>query len=168
VVTAVSTEDGTFEVSTGLEGKYRFTLGPLRDNYYVSEARLSGAPVNDGIVAIPGNTSSELLLTLNVGGQIQGSVIDKNGQVVKQAQGVVVPDPLPEIIPFNMTFQANSTGRFTVDGIPPGNYRVYIWENVEPRQFFDRDLLTRARGRAVPVHVEKGSSVSVSVQTITQ
>jgi protocatechuate 3,4-dioxygenase beta subunit len=167
-VTAVSTEDGSFEVTSGLDGKYRFTLGPLRDNYYVSEARLDGAPVANGILSILGNSTSELIFALSPGGQIQGAVVDKNGQVVKQAQGIVLPDPLPEVIAFYKNFQANSSGSFTVDGVPPGNYRVYIWETIEPAQFFDRDLLARSRSSAVAVHVEKGSTVSVSVQTIGQ
>ena len=114
------------------------------------------------------NTASELILTLSPGGQIQGSVVDKKGQPVKQARGVVLPDPIPEIIPSYEELVADASGRFTVDGVPPGNYKVYVWETIEPSQYFDRDLLARSRGLALPVRVEKGSSVSVSVPMIAQ
>ena len=168
VVTSVSIEDGSFEVGSALEGKYRFSVGPLRDDYYVSEARLDSVRVTNGILDFSKGTVSELIFTLSPGGQIQGSVVDEKGQPVRQAQGVVFPDPLPEIIPFYQPISADTSGRFTVNGVPPGNYRIYVWEGIEPSQFFDRELLARSRGFASPVHVEKESSVSTSVPIIVQ
>jgi hypothetical protein len=166
VVTAVSTQDGTFEVGSGLEGQYRFSIGPLRDNYYVSETRLDGVRITNGILNISKNTISELILTLSPGGEIHGAVVDKQGRAVGQAQGILLPDPLPEIIPFYADIDANAAGQFTASGVPPGNYRIYVWEGIEPFQFFDRELLLRSGTVATRVRVERGSPTSASVQII--
>jgi hypothetical protein len=61
---------------------------------------------------------------------------------------------------------ADDTGRFTVEGVPPGNYRIYVWESAEPSQYFDRELIARTRPLALPVRVEKGPGTSVTVTTI--
>jgi hypothetical protein len=165
-VTAVSVQDGTFQVDSVLEGKYRYSIGPLRDNHYVSEARLDGVRVTNGILDISKTAQSDLIFTLSPGGEIQGAVVDKQSKPVQQAQGIVLPDPLPEIISFYADVEANAAGRFTVNGIPPGNYKVYVWDGIAPAQFFDRELLARSGHLASPVRVERGSAVSVSVQVI--
>jgi hypothetical protein len=166
VVTSVSLVDGTFEVASRLEGKYRFFLGPLRDNYYLSEARLNGVPTTNGILDIAKGPTTELVFTLDAGGAVQGSVVDKNGRPVKQAQGLLLPDPLPETIPFYELLDADASGSFIANGVPPGNYKVYSWEGIAPAQFFDRELLLRSGAHASKVHVEKGSHATVSVPII--
>jgi hypothetical protein len=166
-VTSVSVSDGTFEVGSSLEGKYRFSLGPLRDNYYVSDALLDGVRITNGILSFSKDATSEVTFTLSQGGEIQGTVVDKKNQPVSQAQGILLPDPLPETIPFSQNLAANASGRFTAAGIPPGNYRIYFWESVEPSQFFDRELLQSSAGQALSVHVEKGPSI-VSVPIISR
>ena len=166
VVTAVSLDDGTFEVGTSLEGKYRFYLVPLKDNYYVSEVELDGERVTNGILDISKNQRSNLIITLSPGGEVQGSVRDKKGQPVSQAQGILLPDPLPETIPFSMDIEADASGAFHVRGIPPGNYKIYVWDGVEREQYFDRDRLRQSHAMATSVHVDKGASTTVTVPII--
>jgi hypothetical protein len=165
-VTAVSVQDGTFRVESGLEGRYRFSIVPLRDNYYVSEAWLDGVRITNGVLGFSKNAQSELNFTLSPGGEVQGVVLDKQGQPVKQAQGILVSDPLLEPIPFYATVTANGAAQFNAHGVPPGNYKLYFWEHIEPSQFFDRELLTRSAPKATRVRVEKGSSTSVSAKII--
>jgi len=59
-------------------GCNKATIGPLRDNYHVSEVKLDGLRVTNGILDIPKNTASELIFTLNQGGQIEGPVVVRN------------------------------------------------------------------------------------------
>ena len=139
----------------------------MRDNYYVSEVRLDGVRASNGSVDISKNASSELIFTLSPGGEVQGSVVDKQGQPVKLAEGLLLPDPLPEIIPYYQHIYAEATGRFTINGVPPGSYRIYLWEGVEPARFFDRELLLQFAGAATQVRVERGSQVSARVLVIT-
>jgi hypothetical protein len=166
VVTAVSLNDGTFEVGTSLEGKYRFYIGPLKDNYYISETRLDGVRITNGILDISKGLKSDLIFTLSPGGEVRGSVVDKKGQPVSQAQGILLPDPLPEIIPFYVEFTADASGGFRAGGIPPGNYKIYVWDGVEREQFFDRDRLRLTHAAASSVHVDKETRVTTSVPII--
>jgi 5-hydroxyisourate hydrolase-like protein (transthyretin family) len=166
IVTSVSLDDGSFEVGSSLEGKYRFYLAPLKDNYYVSEVRLDGVRIPNGILDISKSQRSDLIITLSPGGEVQGAVIDRKGQPVSQAQGILLPDPLPEIIPFYLEILADASGGFNAQGIPPGNYKIYVWDGVEREQFFDRDRLLQTHALATSVHVDKGSRVTTSVPII--
>jgi hypothetical protein len=85
------------------------------------------------------------------------------GQPVRQAQGILLPDPLPESIPFYQVIHADASGKFISHGVPPGNYKLYFREGIEPSQFFDRDLLRQAGGKETTVRVEKGSRATVTV-----
>ena len=164
VTTAVSVQDGTFEVGSALEGKYRFSVGPLRGNYFVSEARVNGSRVLNGILDIPKEPALELIFILNEGGEIEGSAVDSKGQPVKQARGFVLPDPFPEPIPAYQPISANNDGRFTVRGIPPGTHKIYIWAGNQPQPpSFDREVLLRVGARALAIRVEKGAKLTPSV-----
>jgi hypothetical protein len=118
---------------------------------------------SNGILDIPKNGVSELTLVLSPGGEVQGTAVDRKGQPVRQAQGVVLPDPLPEIIPFYQTITADNEGRFSAHGIPPGKYRIYVWEGTDPSQIFNRELLARSGALAFPIHMEQGSRLSATV-----
>jgi hypothetical protein len=166
IVTGVSLDDGTFEVGTSLDGGYRFYLTPLVDNYYIREVRLDGVRVTNGILDFSKDTASELIMTLSPGGEIQGSVVDKKGKPLSQAQGILLPDPLPEVIPFYKQFNADASGKFTAQGVPPGNYKIYVWDGVEPNQFFDRDRLRQTHAQATSAHVDKDLRVSAVVPVI--
>jgi hypothetical protein len=163
-VTAVSVQDGTFEVGSALEGKYRFFLGLLRDNYYVSDVRINGTRVLNGILDIPSKDATlELIFTLNVGGEIQGSAVDSKGQPAKQARGFVLPDPLPETIPAYQMIEADNEGRFSVPAVPPGNHKIYAWDGTRPPPSFDREVLLRSGSRAFSIRVERGARLTPSV-----
>jgi hypothetical protein len=73
---------------------------------------------------------------------------------------------LPEIIPFYLEILADASGGFNAQGIPPGNYKIYVWDGVEREQFFDRDRLLQTHALATSVHVDKGSRVTTSVPII--
>jgi hypothetical protein len=162
-VTAVSVQDGTFVVDSALEGKYRFSVVPLRDNYYVSDVRINGTRVLNGILEISEGATLELIVTLSRGGEIQGSAVDSKGQPAKQARGFVLPDPLPETIPAYQMIEADNEGRFSVLGVPTGNHKIYVWDGTLPPPSFDREVLFRSRPRALSIRVERGALLTPRV-----
>jgi hypothetical protein len=54
-------------------------------------------------------------------------------------------------------------GQFQITNVPPGDFTVYAWEAIPLYTWQDPAVLQRAAGRGTPVHLDDGSSVSVSV-----
>src|SRR6185295_2081848 len=96
----------------------------------------------------------------------QGTAADDKSQPLARAEGLLLPDPLPEATGFYSPVYTDTDGRFTLHGIAPGNYRIYIWDGIGELQYFDRDLLRRSRQQATAVHIENGSRLTVTVRSI--
>jgi hypothetical protein len=142
-------------------------LGPLPEDFYVSDARLDGVRFPNGILEITKDAVSELVITLSPdGGQIDGTVVDDRNSPVPRVQGVILPDPLPETLGLFHPLWSNHEGRFNVRGIAPGNYRIYVWNSVGEQQYFDRELLMRSRPQATPIRIDSRSRISPTVKVI--
>jgi hypothetical protein len=57
-------------------------------------------------------------------------------------------------------------GQFQITNVPPGDFTVYAWEAIPIYTWQDPAVLQRAAGRGAAVHLDDGSSVSVSVIAI--
>jgi hypothetical protein len=142
-------------------------VGLLPENFYVSDARLDGVRFPNGILDIPRDAVSNLVITLSPdGGQIDGTVVDERSQPVPRVQGVLLPDPLPETIGLHDSIWSDADGRFTLNGLAPGNYRIYVWDSVGEQQYFDRELLMRSRALATPIRIDPRSRISPTVKII--
>ena len=61
---------------------------------------------------------------------------------------------------------ADSTGRFTIANISPGDYTLAAWESIEPFSFFDPNLIRQAETQGKTVRVEESTNQSVNVTAI--
>ena len=60
----------------------------------------------------------------------------------------------------------DQNGHFVFRGIPPGGYRVYSWEAIEPNAWYDPDVLTRNEPLGKPVRIQEMSRETVDVKII--
>jgi len=51
---------------------------------------------------------------------------------------------------------SDSAGRYKLQGIPPGNYRAFAWEDVERDAWQDPEFLGLIEGRGTTVQVSEG------------
>ena len=159
--------NGTFEVVGSLSGRYRFFLLPLPDNFYVSEARLNGARVTSEVLSIPKDAISELRIELSPdGGEVRGRVLDRDGQPLTGVQGLLLPDPLPRTLDRYREVYLDAEGLFVLRGVPPGTWRIYVWEDFDLFAYFDPDLLRRSTPDATPVRVDARSRILLEIEAI--
>jgi hypothetical protein len=58
------------------------------------------------------------------------------------------------------------SGLFHFDRIPPGDYKVFSWEEVDDGAWFDLEFLRANENRAIPVRIVEGRTESVRVEVI--
>lgn len=164
----LATTDGTFEVRSAFEGKYRVSLGPLGENHYVSELRLDGVRAPNNMIEVQPNAVAELVLVVRPdGGRVEGMVVDDKNQPVAGVRGILLPDPVPDVIGSYYPISSNPDGNFTLRGVAPGNYRAFVWSGLGELQLFDRELWTRTRGSATAIRVDVGSRITANIKVIT-
>jgi 5-hydroxyisourate hydrolase-like protein (transthyretin family) len=160
--------DGAFRIDNVWPGEYRVFVNGLPPGFYVKEARLGDADLLNGPLRLTGPESRPLdvLISPNVG-TIQGAAVDAAGQPAPGAQVVLIPARNRERTELFRPVTADSTGRFAIPAIAPGEYILAAWDAIEPNAFFDPGLIRQAEEQGKVVRVAESSSQTVNLVPLT-
>jgi hypothetical protein len=176
---ATAAADLTFRFANVSVGDYRLTVQaqgavaggarPGSNAVYIKEARFDGADVLNGPLRISGTASGLLDILIGVGGgQVTGTLTDRRSQPVPVTQVVLIPDRSRDRTELYRTANTDENGRFNFVGIPPGDYKVFSWDGLEPYGWFDPELMAQSETKGVSVHVTDSSSEMIDVNLITR
>lgn len=149
--------DGTFVFQNLAADEYTFSVLGLTGDCYLKAARLGGVDVLErGVDLARGDVPGALdVLLSTAGGHVEGSVLTDNQQPASGAAVVLVPDGAgrrnrPDLF---QRASADDAGRFVLRGIPPGDYRLFAWEDIEPGAWLDPDFMREyeRRGEALSI-----------------
>src|SRR5688572_20603508 len=147
-------------------GDYRVSVAGLPPGAYLKSVRLGNRDVLRDGVSILGQIDSPLEIILGkTGGQVEGRVVNRGKEPERNVPVVLVP--------VNRTrrdlYQKKSTdlnGRYRFDGVMPGQYKVFAWEDVLSGAWHDMEFLRTYENRGVTVDVAVGSPATAEVEVI--
>jgi hypothetical protein len=159
--------DGTFAIGEVPAGDYRVGMLGLPANHYVKAARFGGADVLQDAMTISDTVSGgiEILVSPNAG-QITGSIVNRDSKPVQAVQAVLIPERQRDRRDLYRTTVSDQGGRFTFLSIPPGDYRIFAWEDIEPFAYNDPEVLRQYEAQAVLVRIAESSRETVEVRII--
>lgn len=160
--------NGDFTITNVAEGRYSIStlLGAPADAY-ISDMRMGSQSVyDDGIITIGKGAPEPLEIVISRGGgTVQGTyTAAQNGPIVTIA---LIPD-LPHRQNFRLykTSQSNA-GTFTMQGVAPGSYKLFAWENLPSGAEQNADFLREYEQRGVNIVVSAGvAAAKVQVPVI--
>jgi hypothetical protein len=166
-VNNANSADGTFRIKNLVPGEYRIGVSPGFPGGYIKEARFEGVDVLNAPLRFSGSVSGTLdLVVTSGGGQVNGVVTDARSQPAPVTRVVLAPERARDRAELYKSTNTDSNGRFTISGIPPGDYKVFSWENIEQNAWFDPDVLSQSEASGSAVHVTESSSQAVEVKLI--
>jgi hypothetical protein len=154
-----------------LNGNYPVNPPPAWLNAYVKSMRLGDVDVlNSGLRF---NSQPNATLDIVIGanpGALEGHALDDRRQPVPGA--VITLFAAEKSIRIYRTdmYKVTSTdaaGHFQVQGLPPGEYKVFAWENVENGAWMDSELQARFENWGQSVEIEEGKSQSVDLPIVS-
>jgi protocatechuate 3,4-dioxygenase beta subunit len=152
--------DGSFELANLLPGVHPFELDGIPEGSYVRAVEFAGRPVEDWRLDLTSGAGGELLILLSPdAGEISGVVPNSPGALVQvwPAGGDTA-----------RSMKADARGAFRFHSIPPGDYLVAAFENLDDdlaRLAPFRALFERA---AVKVKVAEKSRERVELKLIVR
>jgi hypothetical protein len=148
---------GAFTLAAG-PGNFRVNITPIPEGAYVKSIRLGNADVlNAGLrLERPPAVPLEIVVGTNPGA-IEGATAAADVSIV------LVPDVRLRTDLFESTV-SDSSGRFRFDRIPPGNYKIFAWQEVENGAWFDPEFLRTYENGGQPIQVTEGTTLKVQVQ----
>jgi hypothetical protein len=162
--------DGSFEWKSVPPGNYYVQLAAesgANANLFLKAAVVGNRDVADSGISVNGGALSVDLVVSADSGMVEGVAVDLKGEPVANAVIVAVPEMSlrGRFERFRKTV-SDQSGRFTLRGIPPGEYTVLAWESVEGEAYFNRDFLKSYEGQGNALRVSEGDRKSLRVEAI--
>jgi len=157
--------DGKFTVLALLPGDYRILvtggsgLVPKSILYDGRDVQTEGIHIGGAAAG-----SLEIVLT-NKGGRIEGNVM-ADRQRVANATVVLMPTfALRRQTNLYQTVQTNADGHYTIESIAPGAYKVFAWEDVPARAWFDAEFMRdfESQGREITIRESAMETLEIPV-----
>jgi hypothetical protein len=164
--TNLAVRQDNFTLPIAVATEYRVTVAPPPGTY-VQSIRFGGQDVLRDGLHIDGATSETLEIVVSPNAaRLEGNVsLDR--QKFANATVVVVPSSsLRQQTSLYQTTQTNADGHFTFENIPPGSYRVFAWEDVEPLAWFDAEFMRNVENRGTEILIRESAKENIELTLI--
>ncbi len=155
---------------TNLTGANPVSPPAIWQNVYVKSMRIGDTDVLNGGLHLERQSDAPLEVVIGANpGALQGLVLnDQRQPSVGAVVTVLANDPADRIYRTDM-YKVTSTdtaGRFQLQSLRPGDYRVFAWENVERGTWIDATFLRIHEDRGVTVHLDEGQTQATELAVI--
>jgi hypothetical protein len=138
-------------------------------NAYVKSIRLGSTDVLDNGIRLLSAPSTPLEIVIAArGGSLRGVVRNSSRTTVPNATVVLVPEEMNRLRKdLFRSAVADAAGGYHIEGLPPGNYKLFAWEDVESQIWHDPAFMRVYEDMGKAVAVAEGSSQTVDLSGIT-
>jgi len=179
--------DGTFVLAGAIAGNYRIYAPPLLspnnpallgglppsppglENSYVKSIRVGGADVLDsGVRLIPiEGLSMEIVLGTNAG-SLEGRVT-RDGNPAADVTVGMLPNTFSARgyrTDMHRTILTDASGHFQLRGLPPGDYKVFAWEDADKDAIMDLDFVRGYEEKGTRIEIADGEKKIIELNVI--
>jgi hypothetical protein len=167
--TYASFRNGTqFDFDRVIEGDYQVLWQDLPPDMYLKSVKLGPADALNGMVRIDSRTTDQFQIVLGAdAGTLEGVVVDSNRSPVPGARVALLPDVARrQRADLFKSTTSDESGRFRLQGIPPGNYSLFAWEDIENGLWQDPEFIRRNEASGKPVRIAESSRETVETVAI--
>jgi hypothetical protein len=160
--------DGSFTLAGISVGDFRVTVRTGSPDAYVKSMRMGNADVLDGGLHLSGPPENPLEIVVGANaGRVGGSVVGARQEPLPNRTVVLVPDVrFRHRADLYKTVSTDTAGRFQMQGITPGSYQLFGWDEVETGAWQDPDFIRIYEGRGKNIQINEGSDENVQVTVI--
>lgn len=158
-------EDGTFTIPKASADKVRVAVFGGPAGTWLKSVRMGDVGVMENGLDLVADTELEVVLGVGVG-TVSGVVRDGKQNLAAGGVVLLVAEPFQAERYDRIRMTAPDTsGRFTMPGVIPGEYKIYSWEDADISTVMDPALLKEQESLAKRVTVKADGQVEV---TLTQ
>jgi protocatechuate 3,4-dioxygenase beta subunit len=162
--------DGSFVLRNVAEGMYQpvVSIGGTSTDGFLKVARYGSSTVGDAGFTIHAGSDATLELVMSARpARVSGMVLTNDLLPAVGVKIVLIPDaPRRNLRRFYRSETTDQNGRFTLESVAPGDYKVFCWESAEDEDWTDQDWMKPYEGKGVAIHLEEGEQRTVELSVI--
>jgi hypothetical protein len=161
--------DGTFTLEQVGRDDYRLTVSGMPRNAYVKAARYGATDVMAEGFRLDRQPTGPLEIVVSTNtGTADGTVQNEKQEASANVTVVLIPDGTRRTrLDLYRTTSTDAMGHFHVEGVPPGDYRVFAWEDVETGAWQDPDFIRLFEDRGRPIRITENGTSNIELRVIT-
>jgi hypothetical protein len=147
---------------------YRMSVQNLSQNLYLKSMRLGNLDLLAQPLTVPLQASGTVEVLIGTDSSVaEGRVVNERGEGFSNAKVALVPEePLRGRLDLYRSSASDASGNFRISRVPPGDYKVFAWEEAEDNAWTDPEFLKPEESRGKSLRVGAGRSESVIVTVI--
>jgi hypothetical protein len=158
-----------FTLKDLMEGDLNVRVEGASKDCYIKQMFFGQTLVKDDVIGATKGTNPALEITISArGARVQGAVTDKDGLPAAGVWVVAVPDEARRTL--LRLFKAQTTdqyGRFDLHGLAPGEYKLFVWDEVEEHAWEDGEFLRPFEARGTKIEVRDEDSATLNLKVIS-
>jgi hypothetical protein len=159
---------GSFTLQDLTEGSYRVQVWNRPKDCFIKDVRYAGrSALEDGFAVVRGaNASLEIVLSSR-SAKVQGTVSDADNLPAVGVWVVLIPDGKYRTrFDLYRTQTTDQYGHFDFRGLPPGDYKLFSWEEVEEGAWQDLDFLKPVEDKGANIELNESDQKTVNLTAI--
>jgi len=153
-------------------GDYQFGIGQgaPRENlqrFYIKSLRLGQEDVSSTfrVTSNATNVILDVVLTTQTG-SVEGVTLGRTGDPAGNATVALIPASGRNRINLYQTVVTGSDGKFRFQEIPPRDYKLFAWDDIETGAWADAEFLRTYESRGLTLRISENSKDSVQLNVI--
>ena len=180
---AANAVDTSFRMQNIYPGDFRVMVTPFMNSFSWSPPAVANDPIgsvfvrsirygsvevlNEGLRMATNNPDQRLQIVLALGGKLSGVVANERNEPMANVKVALIPDfayrQRDDLFKSAVT---DASGNFKMQGIAPGEYRVFAWEDIVDGGWQDGELLRNVEARGKSVRIAEGGQTAVELVAI--
>ena len=158
-------KDSQFVWKALSEGQFRVDVWGMGKDCYVKEIR-TGENRADGNVVKLSKAGGEVQITISSrGARVVGTVLTTESLPVANAWAVAVGEN-SWVGKKAWSVTTDQNGHYELRGLPPGNYKVYSWQDLEEGSWEDPEVLKEFEEKGMSIEVQDGDAKTLDLSLI--
>ena len=158
-------DDGTFQATLAADA-YIVEAGGLADGYYLKSVKLAGREMPDATLDLNYGGGQVDVVLAPTAGDVTGTVQNSRGEPAASVQVTAVPASGSLRRDMNKLVTTDASGNFTLHNLPPGDYKIFAWEEVETNAWMDRDYRQPFESQSASAKVQESTTPTVTLRLI--
>jgi len=161
--------DGSFEWKDVPAGHYFVQISDVSamPDWFLKSVGGGGRSVADDGFSVSGGTITLDVLASANGGVAEGVARNQKDEPVADVIVVAVPEARwRSHTDRYRKAVADQSGRFSLRGLPPGDYTLFAWESLDGEAYYNPEFLRSYEGQGKAVHLGEGERKSVQLSVV--